>query len=179
MIWILLLGLLCCFSPVDLFRSEQKNYEESLFLKREGLITALLMDALMRSVYDSDTETESIFSFLSYWLASTPVASQPISWCCGWERTLFVDLIVPKLTFLLFSVQGKHRCSELKSQMIMKRVRVSVISCLSSSYLLWSFHHLLWALNIPNPGIQDHWYRSYYKPLSDKLDYLLTNMGSR
>lgn len=28
----------------------------------------------------------------------------------------------------------------------MKRVRVSVISCLSSSYLLWSFHHLLQAL---------------------------------
>lgn len=42
--------------------------------------------------------------------------------------------------------------------MIMKRVSMSVILCLSSPYILWSFHHLLWAVNIPNSGIRDHWF---------------------
>lgn len=118
----------------------------------------------------------SFFSFLSHWLASTPVASQPIRWCCGWARTKtgkiqstdgrewvnFYNFFLwtswfQNWHFFYFQFR-KNKDALLKSPRIMKRVRISVISCLSSSYLLWSFHHLLWALNIPNSGIQDHWF---------------------
>lgn len=147
-----------------------------------------------------NAELWNLFSSPLHWLASTPVPSQPIRWCCGWEWTQNLKYTVYSTgqKWVYFCAFCRPHFSKTDISSIFSSGKTKMLS--SKVKCKWRGFEFLWfpawALHISS-GVSitcttsgllisltqesriTGLYRSYYKPLSDKLDYLLTNMGSQ
>lgn len=121
MIWTLFLWLLCWFSPVDLFRDERKNQEESAFLKREGSITALLMARANTANGYTLNHCELLFHFSILWRSMCSdkdtesflgTGNEPVSGC-------FIQCRASESFFLPVALIGFYSCGVPADQVVL------------------------------------------------------------